>query len=42
MSAIVLHDKDQIAGLLWQNVYLNLYSLGDLDDFFWNYTTWYA
>src|SRR5262245_27086017 len=42
MSAIVLHDKDQIAALLRQNVYLNLYSLGDLDDFFWNYTTWYA
>jgi ribosomal protein S18 acetylase RimI-like enzyme len=42
MSAVVLHDKDQIATVLRQNVYLNLYSLGDLDDFFWNYTTWYA
>jgi GNAT superfamily N-acetyltransferase len=42
MSVIVLHDKAQIAGLLRQNVYLNLYGLGDLDDFFWNYTTWYA
>jgi ribosomal protein S18 acetylase RimI-like enzyme len=42
MSVIVLHDKDQIAVLLRQNIYLNLYGLGDLDDFFWNYTTWYA
>lgn len=42
MSVIVLHDKAQIAAFLRQNVYLNLYSLGDLDDFFWNYTTWYA
>jgi GNAT superfamily N-acetyltransferase len=42
MSAIVLHDKAQIDAFLRQNIYLNLYSLGDLDDFFWNYTTWYA
>lgn len=21
---------------------MNIYSIGDLDDFFWNYTTWYA
>lgn len=42
MSAIVLHHKDQIAPFLQQNVYLHLYGLGDLDDFFWNYTTWYA
>jgi len=27
---------------LSKNVLMNIYSLGDLDDFFWNYTTWYA
>lgn len=39
---IALHNKEQIKTFLQQNVYLHIYSLGDLDDFFWNYTTWYA
>lgn len=38
----VLHDRPTIENFLRQNVHLNLYSLGDLDDFFWSDTTWYA
>jgi len=39
---IMLHDKDEILSFLQKNVFLHIYSIGDLDDFFWNYTTWYA
>lgn len=39
---LMLHDKGEIASFLQQNVYLHIYGLGDLDDFFWNYTSWYA
>lgn len=42
MRPICLHDKGSIERLLRQNVYLHLYSVGDLDDFFWPYTVWYA
>lgn len=42
MQAICLHDKNEILAFLQQNTYLHLYSIGDLDDFFWPYTTWYA
>jgi RimJ/RimL family protein N-acetyltransferase len=42
MRSICLHDKASIERVLRQNVYLHLYSLGDLDDFFWPYTIWYA
>ncbi len=42
MKAVCLHDKDTIETFLRGNVFLNVYSLGDLDDFFWPYTTWYA
>jgi GNAT superfamily N-acetyltransferase len=42
MKVICLHDKDTIETFLRGNVFLNIYSLGDLDDFFWPYTTWYA
>jgi ribosomal protein S18 acetylase RimI-like enzyme len=38
----ILHDKEEIRSFLQQNVFLHLYSIGDLDDFFWNYTSWYA
>ena len=37
-----LHDKEEILTFLKKNVYLHLYSIGDLDDFFWDYTTWYG
>ncbi len=42
MKAVCLHDKSTIETILRGNVFLNIYGLGDLDDFFWPYTTWYA
>ena len=42
MNLQILHDKKRIEGYLSKNVLMNIYSIGDLDDFFWNYTTWYA
>jgi GNAT superfamily N-acetyltransferase len=42
MKAVCLHDKNKIETFLRSNVFLNIYGLGDLDDFFWPYTTWYA
>lgn len=42
MKAICLHDKQSIEQYLHRNVELHLYEIGDLDDFFWPYTTWYA
>jgi ribosomal protein S18 acetylase RimI-like enzyme len=37
-----LHDKTQIEKILRRHTPLHLYELGDLDDFFWDYTTWYT
>ena len=42
MKVVCLHDKSRIETFLRGNIYLNIYSIGDLDDFFWPYTTWYA
>ncbi len=42
MPVICLHDKKTIELFLRNNTGLHIYSLGDLDDFFWPYTTWYA
>lgn len=42
MKPVCLHDRDEIAAFLRRDSYLHLYTLGDLDDFFWPYTTWYA
>jgi ribosomal protein S18 acetylase RimI-like enzyme len=42
MPLICLHDRAIIEGVLRRNAALHLYALGDLDDFFWPYTTWYA
>jgi len=42
MKAVCLHDKSKIETFLRGNVFVNIYGLGDLDDFFWPYTTWYA
>ncbi|MCP4139843.1 MAG: hypothetical protein GY755_06055 [Chloroflexi bacterium] len=42
MAYICLHDKERIEGFLRKDVYLHIYSLGDLDRFFWPYTTWYG
>ena len=42
MKAVRVDDKNEIEAFLRQNVYLHIYAIGDLDDFFWAYTTWYA
>lgn len=42
MPVVQLHDKAQIESCLRRNVFLHLYEIGDLDDFFWPHTTWYA
>lgn len=36
-----MHDRDELAELLRRDPALHAYELGDLDDFFWPYTTWY-
>jgi RimJ/RimL family protein N-acetyltransferase len=41
-SAICLHDRETIATWLRRDPLLHLYAIGDLDDFFWPYTNWYA
>ncbi len=43
MSRILqLHDREEIARFLRRAPGRHLYALGDLDDFFWPYTTWYG
>jgi len=42
MNTVCLHAKDEIEVFLRRDPYLHLYALGDLDDFFWHHTTWYA
>jgi GNAT superfamily N-acetyltransferase len=42
MQPIYLHDKAEVEAYLRRDPYLHLYALGDLDDFFWPYTTWLA
>jgi GNAT superfamily N-acetyltransferase len=42
MKTIFLHDKAIIERFLLQDPELHIYSLGDLDPFFWPYTCWYA
>lgn len=37
-----LHDKAQIEGFLRTRTDLHIYELGDLDDFFWPHTVWFA
>jgi RimJ/RimL family protein N-acetyltransferase len=37
-----LHSKDEVEGFCRNNPALHVYALGDLDDFFWPHTTWYA
>lgn len=37
-----LHDRAAIERCLRRNTYLHIYALGDLDEFFWPYTTWYG
>ncbi|WBB90786.1 GNAT family N-acetyltransferase [Verrucosispora sp. WMMC514] len=35
------HDRAVLAGLLSRDPVLHAYQLGDLDDFFWPYTSWF-
>ena len=42
MKSVCLHDKKTIERILRETVYLHIYGIGDLDEFFWPYTTWYA
>jgi len=42
MQAVCLHSKQDIAEFFQRNPFLHLYAIGDLDDFFWPYTIWYA
>ena len=42
MNAIFIHDRREIEMYCRRDIYLHIYSLGDLDDFFWPYTTWYG
>jgi ribosomal protein S18 acetylase RimI-like enzyme len=42
MSVQTIRDRVGIHAFLQRNADLHIYSLGDLDDFFWPYTTWYG
>ena len=42
MDYICLHDKKDIERFLKKDVFLHIYSIGDLDTFFWPYTIWYG
>ncbi len=42
MNYICMHDKKQIEQFLLKDPFLHIYSIGDLDDFFWPYTNWYG
>lgn len=42
MHPVCLHDPQEIEAYLRRDVELHLYEIGDLDPFFWPYTTWYA
>jgi ribosomal protein S18 acetylase RimI-like enzyme len=41
-DVVCLHAKDEVEGFCRRNPSLHLYAIGDLDDFFWPHTTWYA
>lgn len=42
MPVACLHDKDAVEACLRRDETLHAYELGDLDDFYWPNTTWYA
>jgi len=42
MDYVCLHDKKEIESYFRKDVFRHVYSIGDLDDFFWPYTTWYG
>lgn len=41
-TVVSLHDKRAVEAFAREDPFLHLYELGDLDDFFWPHTTWYA
>lgn len=41
-QTICLHDRATIAAFLQADAPQHMYAIGDLDDFFWPYTNWYA
>ena len=42
METVCLHDKKVIKTFLQRNTNFHIYSIGDLDDFFWSQTEWYG
>ena len=42
MRPVCLHSQEEIETFLRRDTILNLYAIGDLDNFFWQYTNWYA
>jgi ribosomal protein S18 acetylase RimI-like enzyme len=42
LETVILRDKRELERFFRNNVFLHLYSIGDLDEFFWQNTTWYA
>lgn len=42
METVCLHDKKKLECYLRKSIFINIYSIGDLDDYFWPYTTWYG
>ena len=42
MKPVFIHDKTELENFLLERRTINYYALGDLDDFFWPYTTWLA
>src|SRR5262245_10832223 len=42
MMLVSLHDKVEIEAFIRQDPLRYIFELGDLNDFFWPYTNWYA
>ncbi len=42
MNFEFLHDRLELEGFLRRNTFLNIYAIGDLDDFFWPCTCWFG
>ncbi|UCD49705.1 MAG: GNAT family N-acetyltransferase [Phycisphaerales bacterium] len=42
MNVVPLQDKQRIEAFFRRKPELYIYAIGDLDDFFWPYTTWYG
>lgn len=42
MGFLCLHNKTEIEHFFRKDIYLHIYSIGDLDNFFWPHTMWYG